>query len=194
MHLSKTPFHLNILVCVRIPVLERISTMIRRILQLGNETLRKNSLPVKDFQSSDLGNLVEDLSNTLQEAKKSFSYGRGIAAPQIGKLERVIFIDTQVFRSPLINPRIVRASDGRFEVWDSCFSFNVAFFVLVDRHYRIRVEYLDQGGKKQVIDAENELSELLQHEIDHLDGVLATDRLKDVKKIMMRQEWEKAFK
>jgi len=70
----------------------------------------------------------------------------------------------------------------------------MAFFVLVDRYYRIRVEYLDQGGKRQVIDAENELSELLQHEIDHLDGILATDRMKDVKKIMMRQEWEKTFK
>lgn len=45
-----------------------------------------------------------------------------------------------------------------------------------------------------MIDAENELSELLQHEIDHLDGILATDRMKDVKKIMMRQEWEKMFK
>lgn len=168
--------------------------MIRPILQLGNETLRKNSLPVKDFQGNDLESLIEDLSNTLQEARKRFGFGRGIAAPQIGDLKRVIFIDTQIFRSSLINPRIVRVSDRRFEVWDSCFSFNMAFFVLVDRYYRIRVEYLDQGGNKQVIDAENELSELLQHEIDHLDGVLATDRLKDVNKIMMRQEWEKIFK
>lgn len=168
--------------------------MLRPILQLGNETLRKNSLPVKDFQSSDLESLIEDLSNTLQEAKKRFDYGRGIAAPQIRELKRVIFIDTQVFRSPLINPRTVRVSDRRFEVWDRCFSFNMAFFVLVDRYYRISVEYLDQGEKRQVIDAENELSELLQHEIDHLDGILATDRMKDVKKIMMRQEWEKMFK
>jgi peptide deformylase len=168
--------------------------MIRPILQLGNETLRKNSLPVRDFQSSDLESLIEDLSNTLQEAQKRFGYGRGIAAPQISELKRVIFIDTEVFRSPLINPRIVRVSDRKFEVWDSCFSFNIAFFVLVDRHYRIRVEYLDQGGKGQVIDAENDLSELLQHEIDHLDGILATDRMKDVRKIMMRQEWEKTFK
>jgi len=168
--------------------------MIRPILQLGNETLWKNSLPVKDFQSSDLESLIENLSNTLHEAQKRFGCGRGIAAPQISELKRVIFIDTQVFRSPLINPRIVRVSDRKFEVWDSCFSFNMAFFVLVDRYYRIRVEYLDQGGKKQVTDAENELSELLQHEIDHLDGILATDRMKDVKKIMMRQEWEKTFK
>ena len=168
--------------------------MIRPILQLGNETLRKNSLPVRDLRSSDLESLIEDLSDTLQEAQKRFGFGRGIAAPQIGELKRVIFIDTQVFRSPLINPKIVHASDREFEVWDSCFSFNISFFVLVDRYYRIRVEYFDQEVEKQVIDAESDLSELLQHEIDHLDGILATDRMKDVKKIMMRQEWEKIFK
>lgn len=90
--------------------------MIRPILQLGNETLKMNSLPVKDFQSSDLESLIEDLSDTLLEAQKRFGYGRGIAAPQISELKRVIFIDTQVFRSPLINPRIVLVLDRKFEV------------------------------------------------------------------------------
>ena len=98
------------------------------------------------------------------------------------------------FKSELINPEIVWKSDREFEVWDSCFSFNVAFFVLVDRYYRIKVEYFNQEGKKQTIEAEDKLSELLQHEIDHLDGILATDRMKDKKKIMMRTEWEKYFK
>ena len=166
--------------------------MIRPILQLGNETLRKKSSPVEDFHSKDLENLIEDLSDTLQDAKKRYGYGRGIAAPQIGVLKRVVFIDMPDFKSALINPTITKASDKKFEAWDSCFSFNLAFFVLVDRHYSVRVEYLDQKGKKHVIDTEDKLSELLQHEIDHLDGILATDRMKDTKRMMMRSEWEKS--
>ena len=165
--------------------------MIRPILQLGNETLRKKSSPVKDFNSKDLENLIEDLSDTLQDAKKRFGYGRGMAAPQMGVLKRVVFIDMRGFKSALVNPTITKASDKKFEVWDSCFSFSLAFFVLVERHYNVKVEYCDREGKKHVMDAEDELSELLQHEIDHLDGILAIDRMKDTKRVMMRSEWEK---
>jgi len=168
--------------------------MIRPILQLGNASLRKKSSPVRDFESDDLARLIEDLSDTLEDAKKRFGYGRGIAAPQIAELKRVVFIDTPSFRSPLINPEVTRVSDATIEVWDSCFSFDVEFFVLVDRHCSIRIEYRDLKGNKQVLDAESALSELVQHEIDHLDGVLATDRMKDEIKIMMRSEWEKTFK
>jgi len=167
-----------------------ILVMIRQILQLGNEDLRQRSLPVEDFRSRELDSLIEDLSDTLQDAQRRFGYGRGIAAPQIGELKRVIFVDMQRFRSALLNPTIMKSSDRMFEVWDSCFCFNIAFFVLVDRHYSIRVEYFDQERRKHVIDAEDKLSELLQHEIDHLDGILATDRMKD-KRIIMRPEWEK---
>lgn len=122
--------------------------------------------------------------------KVIFCYGRGIAAPQIGEMIRVIFINTLEFKGPLINPRFVWKSDRQFEVWDSCFSFSVAFFVLVDRNYSIKVEYYDLKGEKCLLDAENNLSELFQHEIDHLDGILAIDRMKDCKKVMMRSEWE----
>jgi len=175
-------------------VLGIVRIMIKSILQLGNEILGRKSSSIEDFRSRELDSLIEDLSDTLNEAKRRFGYGRGIAAPQIGKLKRVIFIDMPWFRANLINPTILKTSDRKFEVWDSCFSFNVAFFVLVDRHYSIRVEYFDQESRKHVIDAEDKLSELLQHEIDHLDGILATDRMKDTKAIMMRPEWEKTFK
>jgi peptide deformylase len=140
-----------------------------------------------------LDSLIEDLADTLHNAQGRFGYGRGIAAPQINVLKKVIFIDMPGFKSALINPRIVQASSERFEVWDSCFSFNLAFFVLVDRHYSIRVEYSDREGNKHVVDAENNLSELLQHEMDHLNGILAIDRMKD-RMMIMRSEWEKIFK
>lgn len=168
--------------------------MIRLILQLGNYMLRRKSSPVKNLNSQDLTRLINDLSDTLKDAKKRFGYGRGIAAPQIAEPRRAVFIDTPSLKAALINPRITWASEATFEVWDSCFCFNVEFFVLVDRHCRIKVEYSDAKGNKQAVEAEDGLSELLQHEIDHLDGVLATDRIKDPKRIMMRSECEKLLK
>jgi peptide deformylase len=167
--------------------------MIKPILQLGNPILRKECLLVQDFDWN-LKCLIDDLSDTLEEAKKRFGYGRGIAAPQIGELKRVVLIDVPSFKSPLVNPEIVWASNEMFEVWDSCFSFNVDFFVLADRHCRIGVEYSGLDGKKGTLAAEGELSELLQHEIDHLDGFFATDRMRNRKAIMMRSEWEKLFR
>ena len=165
--------------------------MIKPILQLGNSILRKKSLPIKAIEKPDLARLVTDLQDTLSYAKKKYGYGRGIAAPQIGQLKRVVFIDMPSFKGPLINPEITWASADTFEVWDSCFSFSVEFFVLVDRHSSIRVDYFDQKWKRHEVEAEGALSELLQHEIDHLDGVLAVDRMKDTKGMMMRSEWEK---
>ena len=165
--------------------------MIRPILQLGNETLRKISVPVADFRCKDLKSLIADLSDTLGDAKQRFGYGRGIAAPQISQLKRVIYVDSPRFKASLINPEITWASTGTFEVWDSCFSFNVEFFVLVDRHSSIRVEYFDQRGRGHQVEVMGALSELLQHEIDHLDGVLAIDRMKDTKGVIMRSEWKK---
>lgn len=167
--------------------------MIKPILQLGDPILRKESLLVQDFDWN-LKCLVDDLSDTLSDAKERYGYGRGIAAPQIGEMKRVILIDAPSFKAPLVNPEIVWASNEMFEVWDSCFSFNLDFFVLADRHCRIGVEYSGLDGEKNTFAAEGELSELLQHEIDHLDGILATDRIRNKKAIMMRSEWEKLFR
>jgi peptide deformylase len=161
--------------------------MIQPILQLGNSILRKKSLSIKDFNNKDIKNIITDLSDTLNEAQRKFNYGRGIAAPQIGILKRIIYINMPGFKSEIINPKILKTAKKTFEVWDSCFSFNVSFFVLVDRHYSIDVEYFDYDGKRHKMKVENQLSELLEHEIDHLDGILAIDRMKN-KKIVMRPE------
>lgn len=167
--------------------------MIKPILQLGNPILRKESMPVQD-SNWDLKCLVDDLADTLTDAKERYGYGRGIAAPQIGELKRVVFIDMPSFKSALVNPTVTGLSAAMFEVWDSCFSFDVSFFVLVDRLWNVKVDYCDLKGNRQALEAKGDLSQLLQHEVDHLDGVLATDRMKSKKAIMMRAEWEKALK
>ena len=169
------------------------NVMIRSILQLGNPVLRKESVPVQDF-NWDLKCVADDLADTLTVAKKRYGYGRGVAAPQIGELKRIVFIDAPNFRSALVNPAITALSPATFKVWDSCFSFDVSFFVLVDRLWGVKVEYFDLKGNKQALEVKGELSELLQHEIDHLDGILATDRMKSKKAIVTRAEWEKRFR
>ena len=79
-------------------------------------------------------------------------------------------------------------------MWDSCYSFDVAFFVKIKRHKKIKVEYQDEHGRFISEEFVDDLSELFQHEIDHLDGILATDYLKDNKNIILRDEWEKRYK
>jgi peptide deformylase len=164
----------------------------RQILQLGNPVLFQKSVAVEDVRSTEIQGIVRDLSDTLAAFRDAAGYGRGIAAPQIGVLKRVIFIRIQPkgFASPLINPEIVWASDGRIELWDDCFSFP-DLMVRVSRAAQIRVDYQDDLGLQQNIDAEGDLSELLQHEIDHLDGILAVKRAISPQAFAMRAEWER---
>lgn len=94
----------------------------------------------------------------------------------------------------MINPQIQETSTETFCVWDSCFCFKLDFFVEVERFRKIRVKYQDINGVQQVINAENELVELFQHEIDHLHGIFAVDRITSGRNIIMREEWNKRFR
>ena len=167
----------------------------REILQLGNPVLWQKSVGVAEVHSAEIRSIVRDLSDTLAEFLKVTGYGRGIAAPQIGVLERVIFIRMQPsgFCGPLINPEIAWSSDARIELWDDCFSFP-DLMVRVSRAAQIRVDYQDDRGLKQTIEAEGDLSELLQHEIDHLDGILAVQRAISPEAFATRTEWERRLR
>ncbi|MCK5474659.1 MAG: GNAT family N-acetyltransferase, partial [Candidatus Aenigmarchaeota archaeon] len=110
---------------------------------------------------------------------------------QIGLMKKIIFFQLPVKSFYMINPKISWRSEEIFPVWDSCFSFDVAFFVKIKRHKKIRVKYQDELGIQKVEVFEDNLSELFQHEIDHLQGIIATDYLTDVKQIIMREEWGK---
>ena len=162
----------------------------KQILELGNPILWEKSAPVADPLSADITELVRDLAETLDAFRESTGYGRGIAAPQIGVLRRVIFIRMpEGFSSPLINPQIEWMSDDRFELWDDCFSFP-DLMVRVSRAVQTRVNYRDERGIEQTLEAEGALSELLQHEIDHLDGILAVQRAVSPQAFATRAEWE----
>lgn len=148
---------------------------VRTIRQLGDPILRRRCEPVDFSDRTGLILLVDDLKDTLRAFQTEHGTGRGIAAPQIGISRRVVFIEYGDIRLALCNPVIERVSPEQMEVWDSCFSYWGIVFK-VQRHQRITVAYTDPDGNIRRLDAEGELSELLQHELEHLDGILAIDQ------------------
>lgn len=169
---------------------------IRPILQLGDPLLRQRCSLVPNPGSSETQELVADLADTLAHWRATTGYGRGIAAPQIGVLERVILLRLPGAEPwPLINPKIIARSDEKIVVWDACLSF-LSIFMQVERHREITVQYQTRRGETREVNAaeEGNLSELLQHEIDHLDGILAIDRVIDVKTICTREQFEKRYR
>ena len=169
---------------------------IRNILQLGNPVLREKCGVVDDLAAGEIRELIRDLADTLEHSRSTTGYGRAIAAPQIGILKRVIFLklpDSEPW--PLINPEIVFRSKETMVVWDACLSF-LSIFMQVERHREVTVRYQTLEGDTREFEAgeERNYSELLQHEIDHLDGILAIDRVTDVKTIVTREEFEKRYR
>ena len=158
----------------------------REILLLGNPRLWEPSRAVADVRSTETREIIADLASTLAAFRGRHGFGRAIAAPQIGAQQRIIFVNIDQ-PMPLINPAIIEASPERMQLWDDCFSFP-DLMVRVNRHAEITVRYSDEHGDVRTLAAQNGLSELLQHEIDHLDGILATDRAIDGKSFAMRNE------
>jgi len=169
---------------------------VRTVLQLGDPGLREVAVRVDDPTMPEIRMLVEDLADTLAFWRKSTGYGRGIAAPQIGAKVRVIFLKLPGEEPwPLVNPEITSRSMEKIVVWDACLSF-LSIFMQVERHREITVRYQDLRGESHEAHASDErnLSELLQHEIDHLDGILAVDRITDMKTMCTREEFEKRYR
>jgi peptide deformylase len=169
---------------------------VQRVLQLGDPVLREKCARVENPAAPEIRSLITDLADTLAHWRGKTGYGRGIAAPQIGILQRVIFLKLPGEDAwPLINPEILSRSQGKILVWDACLSF-LCIFMQVERHREITVRYQDLDGNTHVVEAgeDRNLSELLQHEIDHLDGILALDRVSDVKSICTREEFERRYR
>jgi len=165
---------------------------IKEILLLGNPLLRRTSERVRNLRDTEIQRTIEDLRDTLENFRAENRFGGGISAPQIGVLSRIIFtnIDKPMV---LINPEIIRISKQVTTLWDDCFSFP-DLVIKVKRHAKVSVSYSDELGKRQVLFAVGKFSELLQHEIDHLNGILAVDKAIDSKHIIYRSELEKISK
>ena len=169
---------------------------VKTILQLGDPGLRDVAAKVVDPGAHEIRVLVADLADTLAHWRANTGYGRGIAAPQIGVGKRAIFLQLPGAEAwPLVNPEITWRSAEKILVWDACLSF-LSIFMQVDRHREIVVRYQDLQGERKEVRAgeERDLSELLQHEIDHLDGILAVDRITDMRTMCTREEFEKRYR
>jgi peptide deformylase len=169
---------------------------VRTVLQLGDPGLREVAARVADPSAPEIRALAQDLADTLAYWRVSTGYGRGIAAPQIGAAKRVIFLQLPGAEPwPLVNPEITWRSEEKIVVWDACLSF-LSIFMQVQRHREITVRYQDLRGEWQEVHAseQRDLSELLQHEIDHLDGILAIDRITDMRTMCTREEFEKRYR
>jgi len=162
---------------------------VRLVRQLGDPVLRAKASPVGDPRSREIAALAEDLYDTLRVTRAATSYGRAIAAPQIGESARVVAADLGT-RWTLVNPEITWASDERREWWDACLSFLDTFGRLA-RHAAISVRWEDLDGKIHERRFEDDVAELLQHELDHLDGVLAIDRFTSSDSACTRLEFER---
>jgi peptide deformylase len=166
---------------------------VKKVLMIGNPKLRKKSTNITDF-GDQLQKIILDLKDTLTHLQETKKIGRALAAPQVGYMKKVIYYGLPEEPFVMVNPKISEKSEDKFWVWDSCFSFDVAFFVEIERHQKIKVEYQNEKGELIIKEFNGDLSELVQHETDHLAGVLATDHLTDVKRIILRQEWEERYK
>ena len=167
---------------------------VRDVLQLGDPTWREVAEPVEEPGSPEVAALITDLGDTLAHWRKTTGYGRAIAAPQIGVKKRVVFLNHGE-PWPMVNPSVVERSEETMAVWDACLSFLFVFCRVV-RHREVRVRYQDLEGTWHELEAgvEHDLSELLQHEIDHLDGILAVDRMISPRTLCSREEFERRYK
>jgi peptide deformylase len=161
----------------------------RRILQLGDPLLREISAPIDDLDSA--GPVFEDLRDTLHEFQRTHGFGRGISAVQIGVPQRAIYMEFEGTPYCLVNPEWTFLSEEKFQLWDDCFSFP-NLLVRLERFERVRLRYTAADGSERILEASGALSELIQHEMDHLDGILAIDRALDKNSLCTREEWERS--
>lgn len=153
--------------------------MSQEILLLGDPLLRTVCETVDNVFDAEFLKSKAVLQDTLEAFRKKHGFGRGIAAPQIGIFQRFIALNINDRPFVMINPEITWKSEETFEIWDDCMCFP-PLLVRVKRHVSVSVKYTDENGQQvEWSNIEKEVAELLQHEIDHLDGILAVDRAVD---------------
>lgn len=149
--------------------------MIEKILLLGDPRLYEVSAAVTQDEVAGLKQDIDILHQLILEIRNEYGFGRGIAAPQIGLMKRLVCLNLDQ-KYTLFNPTLTYLSEEMFELWDDCMSFP-QMHVLVARHKRCTLTFRDEHWQLQTWQLEGKLSELLQHEVDHLDGILATMRV-----------------
>ncbi|GLR82295.1 peptide deformylase [Azospirillum oryzae] len=162
------------------------------ILVAPHPILKRKAQPVAEVDAR-VVKLMDDMVETMYDAN-----GIGLAAPQVGVLDRVIVVDVHEKGEPanpmrLANPEIVWSSDEKSVCEEGCLSVPEQY-AEVTRPQRIRVRYLDEKNQQQEIEADGMLATCIQHEIDHLDGVLFVDYLSMLKRNILLKKVQKMQK
>ena len=159
--------------------------MEREILLLGDPRLYKVSEEVTFEELEGLRPVFEDMFDCIKGIRRDYGFGRVIAAPQIGVQKRLICMLTD---KPyvIINPTLEFVGEEMMELMDDCMSFP-NLLVRVRRHKHCILRYLDENWQPQEKQMDDDMAELIQHEYDHLDGILATMRAIDSKSFVMKK-------
>ncbi|OGF58303.1 MAG: formylmethionine deformylase [Candidatus Fischerbacteria bacterium RBG_13_37_8] len=159
---------------------------IKQCLLLGNKELYEVSQEVHFKELPEFKQLIGDLHDTLIQFNEQYEACSAIAAPVIGVKKRIIYmnIDTAIV---MINPVITLRSIEMKETWETCMSFP-DLYVRVLRHNKCRVEYRDIHWGERYHDVEGKLSDLLQHSMDHLNGILSVSRAIDGQSFALRSQ------
>jgi peptide deformylase len=161
------------------------------ILLLGDPRLRWPSRSVADARAPGVRAVLNRMHATLASFRASHGFGRAMAAPQIGRRMRLVAFDLGRGPRAMVNPRIESREDETLTLWDDCLCFP-DLLVRVRRARSITLEFEDESGRAQRwSDLEPAEAELFQHEVDHLDGILAVDRAVDAAAIVTREEFER---
>lgn len=164
---------------------------LREIRLLGDDVLRTEGVEVDAFDD-ELRALVRDMHETMYHAD-----GIGLAAPQIGVSRRVLVIDIRESDAPLggrvvlVNPQIVESSRATEKASEGCLSIP-GFEEIITRPKCITVTGFDEHGEPVEAELDDLFSRAVQHEIDHLDGVLFIDRVSPLKRRMLLKKWQKS--
>jgi peptide deformylase len=152
-----------------------------QILLLGDDRLYRSSAEVRPEELKSLEPAIADLHDLVLQFRAEYGKGRAIAAPQIGLMKRIVcYHGTEPIT--IINPVLSNFSEELMELWDDCMSFP-QLLVKVHRHKACTMTFRDINWNLHEWNLVDDLSELFQHEIDHLDGILATDRAIDKRSV-----------
>lgn len=169
-----------------------------KIARLGNPILRQVAKPVdvRELKNpeSDVCTLIDDMIDTMRHEG-----GVGLAAPQVSRSSQIVVLECEdnerypgrplIALTVLVNPVITHYSAEQVSRWESCLSL-IDFRGFVPRSREVTVEYFTREGKKIRLKAGGFLAVILQHEIDHLNGVIFLERMKDFSKLSYQEEYE----
>lgn len=148
---------------------------IRNVVQVGDDILRKKCFEVEKFDEK-LAELLDDMRETVRKED-----GAGLAAPQVGVLRRAVVVDVKEGFYEMVNPVIVDAK-GEQRGYEGCLSVRGKRGI-VSRPLAVKVEYSDRKGKRRKLVARGFFARAVCHELDHLDGILYTDRAEKVENV-----------